>query len=189
MNIGIESLFALYYVLWVCVPMIPAVLIYALFPKEPIAVKGPLGALTISATGAFAAYVIVFALAYPIVSKSEDALAGMIRPIWSISAKVKLVDEAGNEANPAWLSGLVVELKPDFYNTANQYVNVLVPEVGGTLPNVVLRVPNFGSEVINMSDPTGISRDEFHKKIEIANPIVIRKFPEVTAGVGLSDNR
>jgi hypothetical protein len=164
--------------------MIPAVLIYSLFPKDRIGVRGPLGALTISATGAFAAYVIVFGLAYPIVSKSEDALAGMVRPIWSVSARVKLVDEAGNDVNPAWLNGLVVELRPDFYNTANEYVSVLVPEINGSLPRVVLRVPNFGSQVIDTAAPTGLAKDEFHKKISVQDTVEIRKFPEYSAGHG-----
>jgi hypothetical protein len=165
--------------------MVPAVLIYALFPKQPIGVKGPLGALTISATGAFAAYVIVFALAYPIVSRSEDLLSerAMSRSVWDVSAEVSLVDESGHQVNPLWLSGLVVQLRPDFYDPAGPLLKMSIPEINGSLPNIVLSVPKFGSEVINTSDMTKLSKDDLHKKIQV-NKVVIKKIPELAAGVG-----
>src|ERR1700758_2800925 len=109
--------------------MIPALVIYTFFPKDKIGVHGPLGGLTINATGAFAAYVITFLLAYPIVQQAERIVAGMVHPIWKVSAKVKLVDENGQEVDPKWLKGLVVELHPDFYAAANEIVDVSVPEV------------------------------------------------------------
>ena len=162
--------------------MIPAVLIYALFPKEPIGVGGPLGGLTINATGAFAAYVITFLLAYPLVQQAEKIFAGMVHPIWKVSAKVKLVDENGQEVDPEWLKGLVVELHPDFYDTANEIVNVSVPEINGRLPNVVLRIPNFGSKVIDTSDDK-LSRDEYKKELKVQGPVLIKKFPVLSGGV------
>src|SRR5271168_1316822 len=110
MELSIPVLLALFYFLWICVPMIPAVLIYALFPKSPIGVTGPLGALTISATGAFAAYIIVFGLAFSIVSKSEETLTSMLSPTWTESAKVKLVNQSGSPASEQWLQGLMVQL-------------------------------------------------------------------------------
>jgi len=170
--------------------MIPAVLIYWLFPKNPIGVRGPLGGLTINASGAFAAYVIVFGLAFPIVRDSEDVLRGLTNPVWTVSAKVSLLDEKGNKANPDWLKSLGVELHPDFYTTANDVVRIVVPEINGSVPNIVFRVPNFGSQVLDIEEEEGegrLIRDKSHKTIKVSKPIEIKKIPVVTTGLAAGD--
>ena len=43
----------------VLVPMIPLIVIYRLFPDTAVAVTGVLSGLTVRATGAFAAYLIL----------------------------------------------------------------------------------------------------------------------------------
>jgi hypothetical protein len=182
MQMGIPGWLALFYVLWICAPMVPAILIYALFPKQPIGVKGPLGTLTVSATGAFAAYVIVFALAFPIVRNTEESLRALMHPIWTVSAKAKLVDENGNNANPVWFQGLNVELRPTFYSTANESVTIYVPQVTEKLPDILLSIPKFGSGTINLSDP-GLAIDDHRKTISVHDPVVISKFPVQAAGV------
>jgi len=181
MELGIQSWLALYYVLWVCVPIIPAVLIYGLFPKPQIGVHGPLGALTISAGGAFAAYIIVVLLAYPMVRNAENAVAGMVRAVWTVEADVKLVDENGNEVDPAWLKGLAVELHPASHEIADHIVTMQLPEVNGTLPNIVLSVPNFGSKVIRTSEIT-TGRDEYRRSIKVGT-VQIKRFPAVSGGL------
>lgn len=55
------------YVLYVLLPLIPALLIFKLFPDTKVTVAGPLQNLTINATGAFAAYVVTVALGFFIV--------------------------------------------------------------------------------------------------------------------------
>jgi hypothetical protein len=52
------------YVLFVLLPLIPALVIFKLFPDSKVAVSGPLAQLTVRATGAFAAYVVVVFLGY-----------------------------------------------------------------------------------------------------------------------------
>ena len=181
MELGIQSWLAFFYVLWVCVPMIPAVLIYALFPKQQIGVKGPLGSLTVSATGAFAAYIIVFALAYPIVKNDENTVAGMVRAVWTVEADVKLVDENDQEVAPSWLKALSVELHPSSLEIADHVVTMQLPEVNGILPNIVLSVPNFGSAVIKPSEISA-GKDEFHRSIKVDN-VKIKRFPSVSGGL------
>jgi hypothetical protein len=41
-------------------PLIPAVVIYALFPKTTVVTRGPLSGLTLKSSGAFSVYIIVF---------------------------------------------------------------------------------------------------------------------------------
>ena len=44
---------------WVLLPLVPAVLIYLIFPRTQVGLAGPFSGLTIRASGAFAAYFIV----------------------------------------------------------------------------------------------------------------------------------
>lgn len=54
------------HLLWVTAPLLPAILIYSLFPNSTVAVSGPLANLTVRATGAFAGYLVVFAATFPL---------------------------------------------------------------------------------------------------------------------------
>ena len=64
--IGIVAILALVgaHILWVLLPLAPAVLIYWLFPNTPVAVSGPLSGLTVRTGGAFGAYLVVLLLTY-----------------------------------------------------------------------------------------------------------------------------
>jgi hypothetical protein len=52
------------YLLYVLLPLVPAVLIFRMFPETKVTVSGPLQNLTLNATGAFAAYVVTVALGF-----------------------------------------------------------------------------------------------------------------------------
>ena len=52
------------YILYVLLPLIPAILIFRLFPDTKVTMSGPLQNLTVNATGAFAAYVVTVALGF-----------------------------------------------------------------------------------------------------------------------------
>lgn len=175
-------LFAFCYILWICVPMLPAMFIYSRFPKEKIGIQGPLGALTVSATGAFAAYVIVFLISYPIVTKFQQNLASLTRPAWQVKAKITLEDETKRPIDPSWLDGLVLELHPDMFAPAKDIVTMTIPEINGSIPNIVLSIPNFGSAVIDTSDPT-LQKDEYLKFVKVPEPVVIKRFAVETTGM------
>ena len=85
------ALFALYFLL----PIIPAVIIYKLFPKTTADVSGPLGGLTIKTGGAFAAYVVTVVLGATLVSKIDDRIAAMSTPVWEVNARIEFRDNQG----------------------------------------------------------------------------------------------
>jgi hypothetical protein len=62
---------------WVSLPLLPAILIYRLFPDTAVAVSGPLAKLTFKATGAFGAYLIVFFTIIPIVNPMFNILGNV----------------------------------------------------------------------------------------------------------------
>jgi hypothetical protein len=87
-------LFALY----VLLPMIPAILIYRLFPDTKVGVRGPLGALTISASGAFAAYIVTVLLGYFLINSIHQQIKDIAHPTWAIIGYVNK-KEGGDQDN------------------------------------------------------------------------------------------
>ena len=54
---GVWALVALggLYVMWVMLPLVPAILTFKLFPKTTVTASGPFAGFTVNASGAFAA--------------------------------------------------------------------------------------------------------------------------------------
>lgn len=64
----------LLYVAYVLLPLVPAVVIFLLFPETEVGLKGPFQGLTINATGAFAAYVVTALLGFFIVKSIQTQI-------------------------------------------------------------------------------------------------------------------
>jgi hypothetical protein len=64
----------LLYAFYVCLPLVPAILIFWLFPDSKVAVSGPLQNFTVNATGAFAAYVVTVLLGFFLVKYIETQI-------------------------------------------------------------------------------------------------------------------
>ena len=121
------------YIVFVLLPMFPAIKIYQLFPTDKIGVKGPLGHLTINASGAFAAYVIISIMGYFIIQKALDLItAGMSKESsWLVSAEIELQDAQGKplEISETLRNTLNVTIQPDFRTISQKYVNLKLPEL------------------------------------------------------------
>jgi hypothetical protein len=59
---------------WVLLPLLPAILIYWLFPDTKVTASGPLAELTVAASGAFAAFLIVLVVIAPFVYSIRDGV-------------------------------------------------------------------------------------------------------------------
>ena|ERR1700737_4596189 len=62
------------YVLYVLLPIIPAVVIFRLFPDTKVAVSGPLQNLSLKTTGAFGAYVVTAGMGFFLVVNVEKQI-------------------------------------------------------------------------------------------------------------------
>jgi hypothetical protein len=176
--------------IWILLPLVPAILIYRLFPSSTVAVSGPLANLTVRATGAFAAYLIIFAAMYLHISDGMDQVGTFQHPYWTIEGKVKLLDSAGTPVQSDELIGsLAVTTSPRPYVAEDYHVTMYVPELD-KLPYLVLEVPGFGRTSIDLRETGGIKTDRFHKTIEITTPITITRIPARTVGApGPSGNQ
>jgi hypothetical protein len=179
------SLMGLYSV-WVLLPLVPAILIYLLFPSTSVAVSGPLANLTVRASGAFAAYLVVFAASYPLVQTTKETIGGFQRQFWTLSGNVKLLGTNGKETNSKSLLGkLEFTTNPNPHTHEGGVVKLRIMETGeGDLPLVTFHVGDFGNRVIDLGHTSyEIKRDPYHKTIEIKDPIIIQEDPP--GGLGL----
>ena len=169
------------HVAWVLLPLIPAVLIYLLFPSTTVTASGVLAGLTVRAGGAFAGYLVIFLLTYPLVERTENTIGGFLHTSWKVSGEIKLIDSRSKEElhSEALLSKLVIETKPEIIGTKSFLLKASMPEEDRDFPWIVLNIPKFGEAVINIRDQVRETND-YEKKIHLSNPIVITGDPSIT---------
>jgi hypothetical protein len=169
------------YTVWILLPLVPAILIYWLFPNTTVAVSGPLSGLTVKAGGAFAAYMVVFAGSYSLVQTTKETIGGFQRQFWTINGLVKLVNTNGQEiTSQDLLKKIAVSTKPDPHTVESYHVRLKILEDGeGGFPLVVVQIPQFGEKVIDLKSTTSIDIDSYHKTIALKEPIIIQEFSQI----------
>jgi hypothetical protein len=167
---------------WVLLPLVPAVLIYRLFPDNVVTASGPFAGLTVKTSGAFAAYLIVFAATYfAIVPKSTDIISSLRHQFWIVKGDIKLVHADGSDyLHPEALLKNLRVVTPQAYTFESYQATLRLEENEGGLPTVTIEIPNFGERAIPLrSMSTKVKINYFSKTIELKEPIVIE---EVSSG-------
>ncbi len=164
---------------WVSLPLLPAVLIYRLFPDTAVAVSGPLARLTFKATGAFGAYLIVFfALYHFITTQVYNVVGGFFHPSWTITGKLNLIDKNGKPVHAQrYFQNLTIRTQPELHSFGDPTFRITIPEGENGLRVVILDIPAFGQyywEPKNVK-PGEEEIDWFNKTIELKTPIEIRQ--------------
>lgn len=173
-TIAVLFSFALY-ALYVLLPVLPAVVIYRMFPKTRVAVSGPLSKLSFKASGAFAAYVVTVFLGYSLVNQSLQLIRNMSTPTWRVQAHVDLLDANGNRiSDPRLLDALSVELKPDIVVPAGKYVQVTLSGEPSDLPMLIFHVPGFEDGIVNFNEAR-VTRNPAAGLIGIDNPVELKQ--------------
>jgi len=165
-------------VLTALLPLVPAVVIYMFFPDTKVAASGPLAKLSIRATGAFAAYLIVLMAVSPFSYLNYKSLAAMSTPVWTIKAKLVVMDPADKEVrNPSVFEGLTVTLDPEFFESPAGNFLIKVPELDKRIPKISLNIPTIGQETLDVTEleESQVSRDEGLKEIKVKEPIRFRQ--------------
>ncbi len=166
------------YATWILLPMIPAILIYWLFPDNKVAVSGPFAGLTVKASGAFAAYLVVFAAVYlALVPVTRDYIVHMRREFWTVKGDIELrrADGTAYPHSDALLNTLKVRPATYRFDGDTAVVKIEEDEEGG-FPVVVIEIPNFGEQTIPLNHPERkFSIDYSRRIIRINDPVVIRE--------------
>ncbi len=174
------------HLLWVLAPLVPAILIYKLFPATSVAVNGPLAGLTVRASGAFAGYLIVFAATFPLIKNMENTFSGFQRSIWTIKAQIQMLDKNGVELTSIDnFSRVNVYTEPKPFSVNGNIVRMKIAEGDGEFPLLVVQAPSFGGKAIVVDRSTRSFRfDNYNKTIELIDPIKIQEIAPAGFGVG-----
>ena len=160
------------FAVWVLLPLIPAILIYWLFPETKVAVDGPLADLRVNAGGAFAAYLIVFLVMSAFIKENFDKI---VHPTWTIQGKVKLIGKDGQERHSVnYFQNAVVKTIPPVVTVSvgDPFFSVNVPDISGDAPLLVLDIPDFG---VYMREIAPGEIDWHKRKIALKDVIEIRE--------------
>jgi hypothetical protein len=150
---------------WVSLPLFPAILIYWLFPQTKVAVRGPLSNLTFKSTGAFAAYMLVFAAITLFVKSIGDEISShqklserqSEKQYWTVEIPVELQDADAKKIDDtnailSYLKTLQVETTPLQYSIGTSKITLrLVPLDHGELPLITFKLSKFREENIDLS--------------------------------------
>jgi hypothetical protein len=173
---------------WVLLPLVPAVLIYLIFPRTETSLAGPFKGLTIRSSGAFAAYFLVLLATLPLLNRQNNNLETLLRPTWVITGHISLVDEKGKPLklpNPG-ISSVAVDLDPNFVRaTGHTGFALTVPEIDQRVPRLLIKYPGFASYWLDPDNPEGDDNakiDRSRRTIDFTKPIVVKR----EACVGLS---
>lgn len=166
-------------ILVTCLPLIPSALIYRLFPKTSISLKGPFKGLTLNASGAFAAYLLILIIIYPLALKNYHFISAFYHPTWRVEADMLFFDSEGNEEEiHDQNEDINVLLIPETYQVSDGTVRILVPwRSSEKLPFIKVEVPGWGEGELNISK-MNYTIDNFRKAINLTDPLIIRELPQ-----------
>lgn len=183
----------IFYITFIIVPLVPALLIYKLLPKEKIGtigVGGVFGNFRINATGALGAYLLIaggsFYLFNPFV---QGQITDVSHPTWKVISKVDFVDTNGsplptNELIPA----IDVTFRPE---PLEIYTDMISFKVSGKVEDILISINgkgnNFRGKNFNLAkDRENIKIDEAKRTIDLGT-ITLQQYgapPNIeTAGI------
>ena len=168
----VAALFAVY-LIWVLLPLLPAIIIYRFFPEGITELVGKVAGYSIKAGGAFAAYLAVVVMTYTQIDKIDNAIFGYKHQFWTATGQVQLVDAQGKTITADKLIDqldIIMRPKP---NVVDKYQLQLKLTEDPILPLVVLTIPKFGEQQINW---TSLQRDYVNGIITIGK-VVIKEDP------------
>lgn len=135
------------YVLYVLLPIVPAAILFRMFPDTKVTVSGPLQNLTLNATGAFAAYVVTVGLGYFVVQNVNNRINDLTAAkVWTVSVPIQLQD--GEHKPLSGTGGITRDTKLDFDRP-------LYKDGGGDGDSIYITVPILGKDwrTISVSKP------------------------------------
>ncbi len=166
------------YVVWVLIPLIPAVIIYLLFPNSPTATQWKISGVALKAGGASGFYFAILALAYfNFVSPVTDYIKSLHKPYWTVDAPITFL-----EAVTPIVGSEQLRVEPFAYefrrtDEKSYLVTLKFPERDGELPKYVRLIFPDGEGYIDLGKlRTNANTNSFSKTIDLTSidPIKIR---------------
>jgi hypothetical protein len=176
----------LLYALYVLLPIVPAVVIFRLFPNTSLALSGPLQNLTLNTTGAFGAYIVTVLLGFSLVSRIDDriqeTMGDVTSPTWQVITSIELRDKDGREIKKpeSLIRDLKVLFDPELMLPAYPRVYVRVPlEQREKWPVLRFALVGFEGAELDLNrvlSQGGATPDG--RKLVVKQPIVLEQLPD-----------
>jgi len=155
-----------------------------MFPDTKVSATGILSNMNFKTTGAFAAYVITVFLGFFLVQNTHHLIAQISSPVWTLKAKVELLNSDGTTyAEKNLLETLVVSIEPKLQRFAGDEVIMSLPGSKKSWETTQLKfdIPHFGYKVVTISDVSEKAKiDDYDLFLKLTNPISITADKQVT---------
>ncbi len=156
---------------WLLVPMIPAILIFRIFHDTAVRITGPLLGVTVSASGAFAGYLVIVLLSQSWVKDSQGIVhSWMPPPHWVVTTEIKLLEANGQSfSHPDLMPKVSIYEDPEWVhiNPFTQTATINVVEGNSGLPRIFILVPGYGSKIIEPETLAANKTDPIKKLIKL----------------------
>jgi len=173
-------------ILLVLLPLLPAVLIFLIFPKTEMVAQGPLQGLTIRAGGAFGAYLVVLLV---LMAWMKFTDLDKVARSWTFVADVIVKDKNGRPIDPRALDkdAFSVSYTPTYIRPIPEQdrfnIKIIATELEGDIPAMTITYANVGNTTINPDRPKiAAARDDLRNKYVLTEPLTID--PVVSEGFG-----
>ena len=176
------------YCLFVLLPIVPAVILFKMFPDTKVAVRGPLQNLTLKATGAFAGYVVTAILGFFLIQNVVKQIDQMGSSAWTVVVPVKLIDT--NAKGIAQLPAVdYVNFDPKFSHVGDQDLYVSFPhrEIDDW-PTMSFSMPGFSGGAVDLqrlvaaNDEKVATIDRAERKIVVKEPVTLNALGQALTG-------
>jgi hypothetical protein len=167
-------------VLNLLVPIIPAVIIYRLFPEGRTAgnsVEGSVAGWKIKAVGAWGAYVTAFLLGLWTIRSTTVPLIKAVggASVWTIDSDFRFTDDKGNEIKAALAN---LEVEPPMVSVWGKHATItLFSETLDPPKTIRVRMQGYDPEVVPL---IGVPAND--GKIHLSSPITLKLLPPIASG-------
>jgi hypothetical protein len=174
-EITLAGLSALILILVICLPLLPAILIYKIFPDTHIQANGSIGALTWNASGAFAAYMIVLSIImFSPLKQLISTVGGFYSPSWTVEMEIHGYDQ---QSRPKDFKTIEVVLDPEIHRVSSGVAVLKIPGFRRADWPIAHFNVSGGSKEINLASLKSdeIEIDHYKKHITLLTPVVIKE--------------
>lgn len=169
-----------FYVLNLLVPIIPAVIIYRLFPEGRTAgnsVEGSVAGWKIKAVGAWGAYVTAFLLGLWTIKSTTVPLIKAVggASVWTIDSDFRFTDDKGNEIQAALTN---LEVEPPIVRLWGKHATItLFSETLDPPDGIHVKMQGYDPEIVSL-----IGVPSHNGKIQLSTPITLKQLPPIASG-------
>ncbi len=176
------------YFVWLLVPLVPAVVLYLIFPTALVETQWKVSGVAVKASGATGLYLAIIGLSYvKFLSPSLEYAKNLRPPYWTVEAPITFLDSENHDIVPTTNSPEQIRVQPyayDFRQTdAKSYlVTLRFSELNGDTESIRLIFPE-GVGYIHLKDLMSNSNTyPLLKKINLTKEPPIKIQPPLKGG-------